>query len=406
MPRYSYKARDATGKSTTGVIDAPSRDDALSRLRAERKTVTDILEGGAPIDVEEIKTKRAARGVKREEVIACSAQLSIMLETGVPLAEALEAFLKHAKSGNLRRVINIVNEHVSAGCSLSASLALFPSVFPTLMLALVKASEASGTLGSMLKRVSDYLAKERRTSKQITGALTYPLVMIGIAAVVTLFLVIWVLPRFARIYQSRSAALPTPTRIVLAISNTLQNQWPLLLAGLVGAVIGGFLFKSSPTGKRILDILRVRSPVLGPMFSNYYLSRATRTLATLLAAGVGLVDAIKIVKGVSNNCLWIKLWDDTLESITSGSTMAEVLSESKLMPAPVVSMISAAERSGRLPETLDRIADSAESDLDESVKSVTQLIEPAMITVMGCVVGGIAIALLMPIFSIGKVMAS
>lgn len=406
MPRYSYKARDPSGKSSTGVIDAPSRDDALSRLRAERKTVTDILEGGAPIDVEEIKTKRAARGVKREEVIACSAQLSVMLETGVPLAEALEAFLKHAKSGNLRRVISIVNEHVSAGCSLSASLAVFPSVFPTLMLALVKAAEASGTLGAMLKRVSEYLAKERRTAKQITGALTYPLVMIAIAAMVTLFLVIWVLPRFARIYQSRSAALPTPTKIVLAISNTLQTQWPMLLAGLVAAVIGGYLFKSSSSGRRCLDIIRVRAPVLGPMFSNYYLSRATRTLATLLAAGVGLVDAIKIVKSVSNNILWEQLWDDTLESITSGSTMADVLSESRLMPAPVVSMISAAERSGRLPETLDRIADSSEADLDEAVKSATQLIEPAMIMVMGCVIGGIAIALLMPIFSIGSVMAS
>ncbi len=406
MPRYSYKARDAAGNASVGVIEAPSRDDALSRLRAERKTVTDLLEGGAPIDVEEIKTKRAARGVKREEVIACSAQLSVMLETGVPLAEALDAFLKHARSGNLRRVISIVNEHVASGCSLSASLAVFPTVFPTLMLALVKASEASGTLGTMLKRVSEYLAKERRTAKQITGALTYPLVMIAIAAMVTLFLIIWVLPRFARIYQSRSAALPTPTRIVLAISNTLQNQWPMLVAGLVAAAVGGYLLKSSKSGNRILDIIRVRAPVLGPMFANYYLARATRTLATLLAAGVGLVDAIKIVKGVSNNCLWIKLWDDTLESITSGSTMADVLSESRLMSAPVVSMISAAERSGRLPETLDRIADSAEADLDEAVKSATQLIEPAMIMVMGCVIGGIAIALLLPIFSIGSVMAS
>lgn len=406
MPRYSYKARDVTGKSTTGVIEAPSRDDALARLRAEKKTVTDILEGGTPIDVEEIKTRRAARGVKREEVIACSAQLSVMLETGVPLAEALESFLKHAKSGNLRRVISIVNEHVSAGCALSASLAVFPTVFPGLMLALVKASEASGTLGPMLKRVADYLAKERRTAKQITGALTYPIVMISIALLVTLFLITWVLPRFARIYQSRSAALPTPTRIVLAISNTIQHHWPVLLAGLVALVIGAFFFKSSEFGRRVLDTVRVRAPVLGPMYGNYYLSRSTRTLATLLAAGVGLVDAIKIVKGLVTNCLWTRLWDDILESITSGSTMADVLSESNLIPPPVVSMIAAAERSGRLPETLDRIADSAESDLDEAVKSATQLIEPAMIMVMGGVIGGIAIALLLPIFSIGQVMAS
>ncbi len=405
MPRFSYKARDSAGNNTTGVIEAPSRDDALSRLRAERKTVTDLLEGGAPIDVEELKTKRAARGVKREEVIACSAQLSVMLETGVPLAEALDAFLKHAKSGNLRRVISIVNEHVSAGCSLSASLALFPSVFPNLMLCLVKASEASGSLGPMLKRVADYLTKERRTSKQITGALTYPLVMITIAVLVTFFLITWVLPRFARIYQSRSATLPTPTRIVLAISNAIQHQWPILLAGLAAIIVGGFLFKSSNAGRRAIDVIKVRTPVLGPMYSNYYLSRATRTLATLLAAGVGLVDSIKIVKGVSNNSLWADLWDDTLESITSGSTIADVLSESTLIPAPVISMISAAERTGKLPDTLDRIADSAEADLDESVKSATQLIEPAMIIVMGAVIGGIAIALLLPIFSIGSVMA-
>lgn len=405
MPKYSYKARDERGQPVSGSVEAGTREEALLRLRQERKTVTDLVEGGAPVDMEVALTRHAANTVKREEVIAFAAQMSVMLETGVPIAEALRAIIASTRSGSLKRVMNVVQESVHAGGSFSSSLGRFPKAFPTLMTSLVKAAEASGSLGLMLRRVSDYLAKERRTVKQITGALAYPLVMVGMAFVVTIFLVIWVLPRFAKIYETRSATLPAPTRIVMAISKALTGHWIEILVALVAVTVAFFVFRGTRRGRWAIDWSKLHAPIVGRMFTQFYLTRATRTLATLLASGVSLVESLKIVRGVTNNLLWEALWDRMIGSITTGHTMAEVVQDSPLIPAPVASMLSAAERTGKLPETLDRVADAAEHDLDEAIKSGTQMIEPMMIIVMGALIGGIAVALLLPIFTISKVMA-
>lgn len=406
MPKFAYKARDERGQPVTGAIEAANREEALSKLRLERKTVTDLGESAAPVDTEHVRTKHAANSVKREEVISFASQMSVMLETGVPISEALGAFIESSRSGSLKRVMTIVHESVHAGGSFSSSLARFPKAFPSLMTSLVTAAEASGSLGLMLQRVADYLGKERRTVKQITGALAYPMIMVSMAFLVTIFLVIWVLPRFAKIYESRAAALPRPTRIVMAFSNAFTNHWVELAVGVVCLVIAAIAVRATKRGKRAIDWAKLHAPIVGPMFTQFYLTRATRTLATLLASGVALVEALRIVRGVTSNALWTDLWDHLIASITSGHTMAEVVTKSELIPAPVASMLAAAERTGKLPETLDRIADSAEHDLDEAIKSGTQMIEPLMIMCMGGLIGGIAIALLLPIFTISKVMAN
>ena len=300
----------------------------------------------------------------------------------------------------------VVHESVLAGSTLSSSMAAFPSVFPNLMVSLMKAAEASGKMGMMLARISEYLGKERRTKRQIVGAMVYPLVMVGMAIAVTMFLVVWVLPRFARIYESRSASLPMPTRIVMGASDLILGNWTSII-GLAALVAGSVIFaRSTRRGRRFLDRVRLATPIVGPMFSQYYLTRATRTLATLLAAGVSVLDALRIVRAVTENAMWEDLWDRMAVAVTSGLTMGEVATNSKLIPAPVASMIAAGERTGRLPETLDRVAEVAENDLDEAVKTASQLMEPLMITVMGGLIGGIAVALLLPIFSISSVMSN
>jgi type IV pilus assembly protein PilC len=405
MPRYAYSARDGMGVMRTGVVDARSESDAIGLLRDDELTVTEIRIATRIGGDDRRRIDQAARRVKREEVIAFTDQMAVMLETGVPLSEALEAFLQQTKPGPFRQVVEVVADRITSGLSFSVAIAEFPRVFPRLMVSLLEASEAAGALDVMLRRVSDYLASERQTRKQIRAALAYPAVMLTMALAVTTFLVLWVLPRFAVIYEARSAALPAPTRVLLAISGGVQQHGLLLAALTAGAVAAFVAFRRSPNGRRFLDTAKVRSPIVGPIMTNFYLTRVTRTLATLLAAGVTLPDAIRILKGVVGNRMWADLWRSLEEAITSGRTIGEVVLDSPVIPASVGQMISAGERTGRLPEVLVRVADVTERDFDESVKSGAQMIEPIMITIMGVMIGGVAVALLLPIFTIGNAVA-
>ena len=405
MYTFAYKARASDGSAATGTVEARTRTDALRQLQREGMTVTDIRLGTTPVDPDKIRLGTAARSVKRDEVIALSAQLSVMLETGVPLSDAMSAYVEQSKNDGTRKIIGVIHDRVSGGVSFSDALTEFPKVFPSLMVSLMRASEASGTMGMMLGRIADYLGKERKTVKQIRGALTYPAIMGTLAITVTLFLVVGVLPRFARIYESREAALPAPTKIVMAISNFLTGHGVLIGVGVVSFIAALLLFRMTTSGRRIFDTLKIKAPVIGPMFTQFYLTRATRTLGTLLESGVPLLDAVRIVRGVTGNVLWQDLWDRTEESLTGGYTLSEVVIESPLVPPAISQMIAAGERTGRLPEVLARVAESTEEQLDEAIKSGTQLIEPMMIMFMGVTVGGIAIALLLPIFTVANVMS-
>ncbi|MEO1130011.1 MAG: type II secretion system F family protein, partial [Planctomycetota bacterium] len=303
------------------------------------------------------------------------------------------------------RVLTVISDRVTAGVNFSDAVEEFPKVFPPLMISLIRASEASGTMGSMLGRIADYLNKERKTIRQIKGALTYPMIMVSLALVVTSFLVVWVLPRFAKIYESRSAALPAPTQVILSVSNFITEHWVAIVAGMVGLTVTAVFVRMTAFGRRVIDTFKVRAPVIGPMFTHFYLTRATRTLGTLIASGVTLLDAVRIVRGVTANVLWTRLWEDMESSMTQGKTVASVILESELIPPTTGQMIAAGERGGRLPEVLERVASATEEDLDVAIKNGTQLIEPAMILFMGLTVGGIAIALLLPIFSVANVMS-
>lgn len=406
MLTFTYKARDPQGNPVGGSIDARSQSEALRLLDREGKTVVEITVGTKGISTEEVKLRQvSAGGVRREEVISFSAQLAVMLQTGVPLAEALDAIVRSCRPGGLKRVMEVVADRIHAGVPFSGAIAEFPRAFPGLMISLMRASEASGKMGEMLGRVADYLAKERRTTRQIKGALTYPAVMMTVATVVTVFLVTWVLPRFAKIYESREAALPTLTRIVINSSEFIIAHWMLIVAA-VGSLVGGFFVaRLTTSGRRAIDRAKLRLPIVGPMFRLFYLTRATRTLGTLLASGVPLLDAVRIVRGVTDNTEWLDLWTEMERSMTTGHTMTDVVQHSWLIPPAVAPMLAAGERSGRLPEVLDRIAASTETDLDEAVKHATQLIEPLMIVFMGGTIGAIAIALLLPIFNVAGVMS-
>ncbi|MEC9374098.1 MAG: type II secretion system F family protein [Planctomycetota bacterium] len=405
MPKYAYQGRDSRAKAISGVLEATGEEQALRQLRGDGITVTDIRIASELLDVEELRIRQASKEVKREEVISFSSQLSVMLETGVPLGEALGAFLTQSKTGGFRRVIEVVTDRINSGVSFSAAIAEFPKAFPPLMTSLLRASEATGALGTMLGRIAEYLGRERRTVKQIKGALTYPAARVVMAIVVTVFLVGWVLPRFAKIYESRAAALPMPTRILLGVSDAIMANWGWLLLGVAALIAATIIMPRTKRGRYAIDWTKLSLPIIGPIFQNFYLSRAARTLGTLLGSGVQLLDAVQIVRGVTDNALWNRFWDEMEFTLTRGGQVSDVVLHTNLMTPPIAQMITAGDRTGRLPEVLEKVADVTEQDLEESIKTGTQMIEPMVIAFMGLVIGGIAIALLLPIFSMGSVVS-
>jgi len=360
-------------------------------------------------DVEDVKddilTAIAHRRVKQDDVIAFCQQLAVMLETGVPLSESLDALAKQTKQKEFRDVLTSIYDDVCGGDALSTALARRKRVFPKIVVSLVRASELSGTLPMMLERVASYLSRERKTIREVKGAMTYPMIMGFTAIVVTSLIVTFVLPRFAKIYEMRSATLPMPTKILMGISDGLLGTWMYWIPALVAVLVALVLWHKTPSGRSVFDWLKIKTPIVGPMFSQLYTTRASRTLSTLLAAGVGVLDAIGICRDVTDNVQFDRLWTDMENNVRNGNALSDAVFDSPYVPSYVASMMASGERSGRLPMVMDRVASFTDEELESRVKSVSAMIEPLMILVMGAVVGGVAIAMLLPIFSMSKVIS-
>lgn len=405
MASFKYKARDGRGELITGVINVASIDEAGRLLRGDGKFI---------VSIEKVKdltsTNNSTAGknngrIKRAEVITFSHQLAVMVETGVPISEALECVAQQSDNEAFRAVLKDISDQVQAGNDLSGALRAHNKIFPPVMTSLIRASEVSGTMGRMLARVSNYLSKEMQTAKKIRGALTYPAFMLGMVIVVTTFLLIFVLPRFAGIYQARETALPLPTQILLGISGSLMSQWHLWLGGIIMGISGIYFTAGTPAGQRFFDYMKIHTPIIGPLFNKLYLTRGCRTMGTMVSAGVPILDMIEIVREVTNNVLYEDLWTDADNRLRQGAQLSDSLFDSPLIPRSVAQMIYSGERSGRIGDVMERIADYTENDFDEQIKTTTSLIEPIMTAAMGLIIGFVAIALLLPIFSVGKVVA-
>lgn len=403
MGRFSYQARDSKGQAASGVINASSIEEAGSMLRGEGKFVIRLTPAteaqAAPTPVE-----RSGK-VKRQDVIYFAHQLAVMVDTGVPLSEALTCAAEQTVSPEFKHVLEDVANHVQGGAEFSAALRKYPQVFPVIMVSLIRASEISGTMGLMLDRIAKYMSKEQQLLKQARGAMYYPAFMVVMASAVTVFLLMFVLPRFAAIYESRQAVLPAPTRILLFLSSMLTQYWYVWLTAVVGLVVTWFMIRRIESVRFAMDWLKLNMPLTGKLCRQLYLTRACRTMATMLSAGVSMLDMISIARQVTDNQIFDQLWTQVDERLRRGEQLSDAFFDSPLMPRSIAQMIYSGERSGRLGKVLDRVADFTETEFDSLVKTTTQFIEPVMVGVMGAVVGFIAIALLLPIFSMGKVVS-
>lgn len=410
LRKFSYRARRADeGDVVRGVIEATDHAAAVRELRRQGLAILSMelsdrdSRVGEELNPVKLRQKLSTRMTK-DDVVGFCQQLSIMLRTGVPLAEALDTYAAQASRKDVGRFIMLLKTDVCEGEDFSAVLAKYPRTFPTLLVSLMKAAEASGKLDEMLARVARELAKQRKTSKQIKGAMMYPGIMLCVAVLAVTVIMVFVLPKFDPLFKAQGDRLPLPTKGLVWLSQFIKTGYliygPVILA-LAGAT---YWYLRTTAGRRMLDNIKLRAPILGRMFRTLYLVRFSATMATLLAAGVSLLDVVRITKEVTGNSNYDKMWDLLAERVSHGQDLAPTFREFEFVPRNVVAMIASGEKSGRLPEVLDAAALAAEDDLEIAVKSATSLVEPIMIVGMGVVVGGIAAAMLMPIFNMSKAM--
>lgn len=347
--------------------------------------------------------------VKSSDLILFTTQLSIMIDSGVVLSDAIGAIAEQSHPGNFRDIIEDIAERIKNGDSFSKALANYPKVFNAMFISMVKASEASGKMPEMLTILSGYINDDDETKKKVKGAMIYPFVMMISSIAATGSLMFFVLPRFTKIYESKGAALPKLTGMLVAVSRFFSNKTAM---GLTLTALGIFavwfhFWRQTTAGRKVIDWIKLHIPIFRTMFIDAVLTRSMRIMATMVNTGVSILDAIEVMKTSSDNYYFTKLWAATDHKIRDGYQLSEsiVLAPYSHLVAPgIIQMLKAGEKSGKLGEVAGKISVFYEKKLAASIKAATSMIEPIMIIVMGSVIGTIAIALLLPVFKISSVM--
>jgi type IV pilus assembly protein PilC len=397
MPVFAYQGRTTQG-STAGEIDAPDRTAAVAELRRKAILVTQIKEkaGGAA---------RAAGGrgrfggkVKDKEMAIFTRQFSTMVDAGLPLVQCLTILAEQSESKTLRTVTSKVAGSVEAGSTLADALRRHPKTFDELYVNLVEVGEAGGILDTVLQRLSVYIEKAAALKRKVKSAMIYPLTIVGVAFIVIIFMLTFVIPTFAKMFTSMGADLPLPTLIVIRLSDFAARFWWLIIGAAIGIVVGIRAYYKTEGGRSLIDALVLKLPVFGTLVRKVAVARFTRTLGTLVSSGVPILEGLRITARTAGNRVVERAVLETRASVTAGKTLAEPLRTSTVFPPMVVQMISVGEQTGALDAMLNKIADFYDDEVDTAVSALTALLEPLMIVFLGVVIGGLVIAMYLPIF--------
>ncbi|UUO08826.1 type II secretion system F family protein [Blastopirellula sp. J2-11] len=395
MLTYAYQARDSLGQVHEGAVDAGSPEEAQMMLHRDGMHVLSLEQEA------EAGSLFPSR-ISKSDIIYFTNQLAVMVDTGINLSTAIESVSSQEKNEALKTLLVDIRRNVESGEDFSAALGKYPKHFNKTYISLVKASEQTGMLGEMLERIAAYMRNEVEIRNKVRAALAYPAVMVVLATAVTIFLLTYVLPKFTPLFERKGAKLPTPTIIMMAASDILLDYWWAWLTAIIAASVSFYFFRKTERGRKTIDGVKISLPILGPLLRKITIARSLSTLGTLVRADVPVLMSLELTADISQNYYYDKLWRNVIDSVTSGNQIHETLAKSKLIPPTVVQMISAGEETGRLEEVLNKISRHYDQEVDLSIKTATSLIEPLMITVMGAVVGGIAMALLLPIFSLSR----
>jgi len=406
MPTFIFQARDNSGALASGSMVADSLAAAIQSLRAEGKYPTSV----APADEAQAGQKSGGLAfafgtprLTRKDLLQFVTQLQIMIETGVTLTEALDSIAVQAHKPAMKKVIGDVCRCVQGGDSLSMAFSRQKRSFPQLLVALVAASEKSGLMARLLGRANDYLKDEFDTIRRVRGALTYPAVMLTFAIAVTCFLMTFVLPKFTAIYASKGAELPMLTQMLMDVSGFMIHDWLFILIGLAVVIGGGWQYLRTKSGWRLYNYVQLNTPLIGPIFLKLHLARGIRLIGTMAGSGINLPECVTTAEELCANFYFRDLWHTVSQQIQTGRQLSEPLFQSALVPKSIAQMLHSAEKGGRLAAVMEQISQFLEEELKEHIVNMTRYIEPLMITIMGGVIGTVALALMLPIFTISKV---
>ncbi len=393
MPTFTYSARPATGGDIkTGEIDLDSKDEVFAYLHKQKLIPVSVREKPKEI------TFQIGTGVSTRDVVIFTRQFATMINSGLPLVQSLDILAEQTENERLQKVIREVLYDVESGNTLADALDKHPKIFTKLYVNMVAAGEAGGILDTILLRLATFLEKNDALARKIKGAMIYPLVILGVAAGAVLVLLIFVIPTFQDMFDSAGVPLPLPTQIVITMSQFLQSFWWMVFGGAAAAAFAVRSYYQTDQGRLNIDRLLLKFPLLGDLQRKAAVARFTRTLGTLVSSGVSILEGLEITAKTSGNRVIHDAVMGSRSSIAGGETISGPLKESGVFPPMVVQMINVGEQTGGLDEMLSKIADFYDDEVDSAVSALLAAMEPAMIVILGVVVGGMIVAMYLPIF--------
>ncbi len=393
---YVWKGRSPSGELLSGEYQTENKDELVSYLRKRKIIITSVREKSG-----QLKFNLPGKGrVTVKDIGVFTRQFATMINAGLPMVQCLDILAQQTEKEGLRTAVARVMSDVEGGSTLAEGLARHPKVFSNLYVNMVEAGEAGGILDIILARLATFLEKLDALQRKVKSALTYPAVVGVVAIGATVFMLIFIIPTFAKMFTDFGGELPLPTKIVIGISDFLRNFWWALAAGIGGGIFALQRYYKTQPGRLVIDRLLLRVPVLGMVIRKGSVARFTRTLGTLISSGVPILSGLEITARTAGNRVVELAVLSTRESISQGNTISEPLRECGVFPPMVTQMIAVGEQTGALDEMLDKIANFYDDEVDTAVDSLTAIIEPIMIVVMGTVVGGMLIAMYLPMFKL------
>lgn len=395
MPVFAYSGRTRTGQLVTGEMEASNREAVVATLRRQQIMATKVQPKAKAITLPAFGGK-----VKDKDLAIFTRQFATMIDAGLPLVQCLEILASQQENKIFKKTLQEIRQDVEGGSTFAAALKKHPKVFTELYANMVEAGEAGGILDTILNRLAAYIEKAMKLKRKIKSAMIYPSTIVTVAFGVVIFLLIFVIPTFKSMFEGFGATLPLPTRVVLELSRLVKTYFLYGLIMVIGAVVGFRFYYKSQNGRKVIDSLVLKAPVFGPLIKKVAVAKFTRTLGTLISSGVAILDGLEITAKTAGNKVVEEAVMKTRSNIAEGKTVAEPLQASGVFPPMVVQMISVGEQTGALDAMLAKIADFYDEEVDNAVANLTSLLEPMLMVFLGVVIGGVVIAMYLPIFKL------
>ena len=401
---FRYEVKQANGQVNAGTIAAADPAAAAKMLKSQGAYVLNLSEIKENTDtfIQKVLNFKVESGPSQKDVLNFTSQLAVMIKAGISIRPALDAISDQVENAKFKSMLTNVKLDIESGKSFSESLAKYPKTFPPLYVNMVKASELSGSFGTMLERIAAYLEQQIETRAQVRSAMVYPIIIAVMAVVTIVFLLTFVLPRFVVVFQGKEDALPTPTKIILFLSYSFRNYWYIILGGAIAFVWSFLWFINTSSGRYYWDYAKLKMPIIKKLCNSLYISRSMHTMGELVNAGVPMLDTLHITANIAGNTIYKRMWHQVYVSVKQGKKISTPLSQCALLPNSVIQMISSGEESGKLAEVMGDITEFYQRELKNVIRTVTSMIEPLMIVMMGGVVGFIAMSIILPIFKMSS----